>query len=372
MKIQNNCRNNWKRDKCIAIIDICRKALFLQAEEINWDAHVWYMERFHFLPGWIDPSNPVMTLSFLEVSHEQNRILLKKYMRYSLGITDLSIRALSAEMIYVKNFLVAFPRGNICDITSEQIDKYFRKQQERKIQASTFNKIIMSVLHFFRFLQVRNYIQRVPFCEDYYLKKVIPQHNDRSVEEQVASEILDKLYKFPEEVRIMYLHLWSIGLRVSEVCTLKGNAYYIQGRDFWIQIYQIKMKTYKRIPIPEALYKLMKVYMEKHQIGSDDYVFQNQRGGAYSSGTFRNHMLNYCADNNIQNGEYMLKSHDYRHSIATLFYDNEVSLQSVRDYLGHAHEEMTRQYIDYMPIKLAEANDDYFSNHKSLAANLMK
>ncbi len=50
------------------------------------------------------------------------------------------------------------------------------------------------------------------------------------------------------------------------MCTLKGNAYYIQGDDAWIQVYQIKMRTYKRIPIPAALYKLMRVYLKKHHI----------------------------------------------------------------------------------------------------------
>ena len=37
------------------------------------------------------------------------------------------------------------------------------------------------------------------------------------------------LYKFPEEIRLMFLHLWGIGLRISEVCILKGIAYYLQG-----------------------------------------------------------------------------------------------------------------------------------------------
>ena len=31
----------------------------------------------------------------------------------------------------------------------------------------------------------------------------------------------------------------------------------------------------------------------------------------------------------------------------------DVSLQSIRDYLGHTYEEMTRQYIDYMPQRIA-------------------
>ena len=48
------------------------------------------------------------------------------------------------------------------------------------------------------------------------------------------------------------------------------------------------------------------------------------------------------------------------------------SLQGVRDYLGHVYEEMTRQYIDYMPRKLANANEEYFSKHNSLAASLKK
>ena len=114
-------------------------------------------------------------------------------------------------------------------------------------------------------------------------------------------------------------------------------------------MYQIKMRTYKRIPIPDALYKLTKVYLK------------------YCKSTFRYNMLKYCELNNIQNGGYVFKSHDYRHTIATYFYDTGVSLQSIRDYLGHDYEEMTEQYIDYMPKKIEKASEEYFSRH-SLAA----
>ena len=56
-----------------------------------------------------------------------------------------------------------------------------------------------------------------------------------------------------------------------------------------------------------------------------------------------------------------------------MFYDNEVSIQSIRDYLGHAYEEMTQQYIDYMPRKLAEANEEYFNAPEhDLASSLRK
>lgn len=31
-----------------------------------------------------------------------------------------------------------------------------------------------------------------------------------------------------------------------------------------------------------------------------------------------------------------------------------------QNYLGHVAEEMTKQYVDYMPKKIEKANDNYF------------
>ena len=70
------------------------------------------------------------------------------------------------------------------------------------------------------------------------------------------------------------------------------------------------------------------------------------------------------------NGKYIFRAHDYRHTVATIFYDNQISIQSIRDYLGHTYEEMTRQYIDYMPKKIADANDKFFEQEKSLVSRL--
>jgi integrase len=224
----------------------------------------------------------------------------------------------------------------------------------------------MAIQRLFNFLFARKYIERILFDAECLLKKTMPQHYNRSVSSEVYEEILAKLYALPETVWLMYLHLWRIGLRISEVCTLKGDAYYIQGEDSWIQVYQVKMKTYKRISIPDALYKLMKVYLKKYEIKADDYVFKGKKGGAFRTGNFTNQMKKYCKINNIQGGEYLFKSHDYRHTIATQFYDTGVQMQSIRDYLGHDYEEMTEQYIDYMSKKITKASDEFFSTNSLL------
>ena len=132
------------------------------------------------------------------------------------------------------------------------------------------------------------------------------------------------------------------------------------------------MKNYKKIPIPKALYQLMEVYLKKNGIQPEEYIFQNTKGGVCYYSTFRYQMLKACRENEIANGEYIFKSHDYRHTVATMFYDNDVSLQSIRDYLGHTYEEMTRQYIDYMPKKIALANEEFFSMQESSLASWLK
>lgn len=115
----------------------------------------------------------------------------------------------------------------------------------------------------------------------------------------------------------------------------------------------------------------MQVYITKYKRKTEEYIFQNRNGGAYRKTTFQQTMKRLCEECNIQNGEYLFKSHDYRHTLATTFYDAGVPIQSIRDYLGHEYEEMTLQYLDYMPKRIENANEEYFKR-KSLASCLRK
>ena len=357
------------------IVEYCRKTLFMLHEEICWSAPVWYLERFRLQPERTDPAKPVKRLSFLEVKSKHNRQMLQQYMKYGIGVTNLSIGNLRLELLYVRNFLAYLDREekpDVCCVDQKQMDGYFAAVEARSILPASYNEQVMAILHFFNFLLARRYIINIPFNKDLYLKKEIPTHHDRAVQNEAIRQILLNLHRFPEKIRLMYLHLWALGLRISEVCALKGDAYYRHGSDTWIQVYQNKMKNYKQIPIPEALYKLMQVYLRKYGISKNDYVFPNRNGGAFRSATFQYNMKKYCKENHILWGEYIFRSHDYRHTVATSFYDAGVSIQGVRDYLGHEYEEMTRQYIDYMPKKIDQAGEEYFRKHESLATAILR
>lgn len=121
-----------------------------------------------------DPAAPVMSLSFAEVTNKENRKLLQKYLKYGIGIANLSISSLRTEFLVVRKFLGDMNQvetENICMVTEQQMDAWLRSEQQREVQADTFNKKVMCILHFFQYLQIKDYITAIPFDPNYYLKK---------------------------------------------------------------------------------------------------------------------------------------------------------------------------------------------------------
>lgn len=348
-------------ENSMQIVDNVRKILFLTDKETHWYANVWYMERFHLQSDRQNPSSPVMRLTFLEVSNRKNRELLQDYAQYHIGIGNLVIANIRAQLYWLKHFMEYFEaETSVCELETEQLNQYFKELDEVEQKDDTYNKKITCIFKFYEFLYTKGVVKEIPFHLDYYIKKTYPVHHDRSVEEEVYMEVLNKLHLFPEIDRLIFLHLWCTGLRISEVCTLKGDAYLWDGEDAWVKIYQIKMKADKMIPIPLVLYKIMGIYMDKYQVHPKEYVFKSKVGGAYRTGSFVKSFRSHCEKNQIANSEYVFKPHDYRHTLATRLYDDGVSIQTIRDYMGHFTEDMTKQYVDYMPKKIEKANEDYF------------
>ena len=368
-------RSEKSRKSMFGILAWIQRHEFLSAKEIHWQANVWYLERIHIAGERINESNPAGCLIFEDVKNRENRELLKRYMKYLIAVSDLSVSNIRDKSMYLRNYL-KFLDGEkltVGAVVREIFEVYINQILEKELEPKSFNTELLAVTQFYNFLLVRGEVSRMPYRPNDYIQKSFEIHHDRSVEADVSEEIISKLRYFPEHLRLMYLHLWGIGLRASEVCTLKGDAYEWDGRDAWIKVWQPKMRKYKRVPIPEMLYRLMKVYIKKYDIGADDYLFPNSKGGAFRYGTLRSQMLRYCEENQIHGGEYIFRSHDYRHNVATEFYDNGVPLSSVRDYHGHTYDEMTLQYVDHMPERVEKAADAVFRNpENNLAAGLLK
>ncbi len=342
------------------IVGTIRRYTFVNAPAINWDANVWYMERFKIAEERINPANPIDTISFDDIAIAENAALLKTYMRYLIGLApSYSMQSARSTYYYAKQFLSYCDESGIylSSLTKEHLENYIQLLSKKDIKPDSYNSSISGVAQFIGFLETKELIAPVLFPFEYYRAKTTYLHKDISVPKDDMAKILSLLGKFPEDLRLMMLNLWCIGLRINEVCAIKGSAYSFDGETAWFLIYQNKAKREKRIPIPYELYKLMKEYISKNGIGKNDYVFKSSKcGQPYKEGTFRKKVKAILDAHGIN-----FRSHGFRHTVATDLYMNGCNIQSIREYLGHSSEEMTKHYIDHLPNVIDKLNADYFS-----------
>ena len=112
-------------------------------------------------------------MSFLEIIQEENRKYLKEYMRYTLGITDMSLSSIQIKFLDIRKFLQAFDGEdkNICELQEEKIHLYLEELRKEEVAEKTFNGQLFSIRHFFSFLLVKGYIRKIPFLYEMYQKK---------------------------------------------------------------------------------------------------------------------------------------------------------------------------------------------------------
>ncbi len=348
------------------IVEFSRRTLFLADSDTNWNAGVWYLERFRFDMSRVNASVPIRSISFTKIQIRENRKNLQLYGKYLVGISDMAISNIRTTIGFLTQFLLYMDdRGmELTELVAEDIRDYAVYLGTTDIKYSTVNRYIMSIHTFFQFLQMKK-VDVPQFYPEQYLQKGYSEHNDRSVPERTVVQILNALPTFPEHLQLMYLILLCTGIRKSEVCTIKGGAFYKQNGEFWLRIYQPKMRRDKVIPVPSTLLEIVKEYEKKNGIKVEEYIFKNARGNAFNGQTFSNQMIEECEKRDINCGEYVFRAHDYRHSIATTMHEKGVAIQGIRDYLGHSSENMTKQYIDFMPEHITKAENKYFTKNQS-------
>lgn len=107
-------------------------------------------------------------------------------------------------------------------LTESTIKEFISYRADLELQPETFNTTLIDLSSFLHCVALRENLQIPDFSFDYYLKKTFTLHHDRSVPEDEVDAILTILYKFPESLGLMFLTLYSTGLRINEVCSLKG------------------------------------------------------------------------------------------------------------------------------------------------------
>ena len=116
-------------------IAFCRKTLFLEAKEINWEANVWYVEKLNISPERYSLSSTIDSFSFLDIQREDNRKMFQEYLKYLFLVTNLNLGTIRIKQTYIKEFLRYLEEQEKAVITIDAISikDYFEKLSMQRI-----------------------------------------------------------------------------------------------------------------------------------------------------------------------------------------------------------------------------------------------
>jgi len=170
------------------------------------------------------------------------------------------------------------------------------------------------------------------------------RRGERTMREPLSREEVDRLFTAAESIceRVMLHLFYSCGLRRSEAVKLAIRDVWVKHRLLYIR--SGKGASRRVIPLTGKVAAELGAYLEgwRKGKGQDKGAFMLNRVGKAMSGKSYNHLLKGVVKRaGLWEG---ISPHYLRHSIATHLLQGGMSLEYVRDFLGHRHLEATQLY----------------------------
>ena len=276
---------------------------------------------------------------------------IKNYLEYCKSQKCLNEKTLKAYQIDLRQFSEQNPNINITEITSNILEQYITKLHQQ-YKPKTVKRKIASVKALFHYLDYKEIISHNPFNkilihfrEPVILPKTIPLH--------IVETFLSTIYKQRENAKTLYQRrnalrdivvaelLFSTGMRISELCSLKVND--VNLYDGTILIYGKGSKE-RRIQIGnESVLNILTEYNEhfclERQFCTNFFV--NQSGKALSDQSVRRMINKYTSLASI---EQHITPHMFRHTFATSLLEADVDIRYIQEMLGHSSINITEIY----------------------------
>lgn len=350
-------------------IFFCRKVLFLKAEEINWDANVWFTERLNISSERYSQSSAIESFSFLDIHFNDNCQSLQRYLKYLLKVTSLNLGSIRIHHTYIKEFLRFLEEceKNITDIEHNSVEEYLKRLSMQHISAESYNNKLRVISSFLHYLQVIDYIGDFSNPIPLYYKKNYPVVNEIDNLDQKLDLLTSQLGKFPDNLRIMSLILLTTGIKKGQLFLLRNADFYYENENSWMKV----PDTTRSIPIPDVLHWLVLKYSDRNHISVENPLFLNN-GKRFTAEGFQNAIMKQCRRCGILTDEYVFKGNGYQKEVCKALYRSSTSIQVIRDYMGYQTDEMVKKYIGLLDEELVKKSMEYYAKmESSLGGNLL-
>lgn len=244
------------------------------------------------------------------------------------------------------------------DVSVQNLLYYIIKRKEDGCSELTIAKDISGLRAFGDYLERKGMWSENPAME---LDKPKAARNLPKVLsiEQVDSllDSIDKTSLSGKRDDALFELVYSCGLRISEVCTLKLANLHLEER---LILVHGKGDKERLVPFGDRAYEKLLIYLQevrpelvKERIVAE--VFVNYRGEAISRKGVWKRFKELEALSGVE-----AKVHTLRHSFATHLLQGGADLRSVQELLGHSDLSTTTIYTHVTDKQLEEAHEKYF------------
>ena len=275
---------------------------------------------------------------------------LKSFRTYIMLERGLSANTREAYLHDVGGFVAYLHDEGLAlgDVTLDVLHRYSFALHDLGISPRSIARMHSALRSFFRFLVLDGYLESDPaeLLESPKIGKHLPTVLTLEEVDAVIAAI-DLSQPHGHRDRAMIEMLYSCGLRVSELCSLKMSDLYLE--EGFLRVTG-KGNKQRLVPIsPRAIKELELWFAERRMLtpkpGEEDYVFiSHQRRKHLSRITVFHNIKEYCAMAGITK---TISPHTFRHTFATHLLEGGANLRAIQAMLGH--ESISEQVLRYFP-----------------------
>lgn len=322
----------------------------------GFNRDIWNLNDFKIENIRLNPTSKINSISFIFVSNESNKNLLKEYIKYLISCTSYSISTIVNILSICGNFS-NFIEKSILDTISIDCENYFHKIDKTTKRADVYSKHVLSITNYIEYLIIQGLFKNHNPAKGFKQKHDY-EYKETALSDFVIQQIFSNLHQATLFFQAMYIINFCTGMRISSICQLKNDCLFSNDGHYFIKQYVQKMKKYQFNIIPKSVYDIVMKQIQEVKKSTENcskvfYIFPAPQNNHYPCRTqyYRNHMKEYMKKWGITNDDgtpYEFKSHAYRHTIASDLLNNyNIDLSIIQlGVLGHTEINMSLCYAE--------------------------
>ena len=259
----------------------------------------------------------------------------RRYLQLEKSMTENTLDAYIGDVLKLEKFMDAAQKDTL-DAVHEDVQSFFESLADVGIHPRSRARILSSLRSYYSFLRMDGYISGNP-VENIQSPAIGRHLPDVLALEEIDSMInaIDLSAAEGQRNRAIIETMYSCGLRVSELCSLRLSDLYLD--DEFVRVLG-KGGKQRLVPVSSRAIAELQAYMAERASmniapGCEDYIFLSYRRGKPLSRITVFHIVKeLVAAVGINKN---VSPHTFRHSFATHLLEGGANLRVIQSMLGH-------------------------------------